>query len=185
MKNLFESIKNSVKRILSNEAISMRIYIYWGLLTIVVFGIFGFLPVSKIFFSNVKLLDQMYQSNLKLEKKIDDLKEAKTKLDIVGEDADILDKFLPSDFEPQTYMVEIASMAGQSGYSLDKVSFGKIENSKVSMNLGMSGKGNLKDLVKSIESSGRITEIENIKLSVGEREDSLNIKVDSYIMVKK
>jgi len=182
MTEYINKIKNTLRRLLSNEAVAARIYIYWGLLTVVTFGIFGFLPVSKIFVSNIKLLDDMYQNNLKLEKKIVDLKDAKVKLDIVGDDADILDDFLPSDFEPQTYMVEIASLAGQAGYSLDRVSFGKIEKSRVSLSLGLSGKGDLKKLVQSIESSGKITEVGDISLSIGDREDSLKVSVDSYIM---
>jgi Tfp pilus assembly protein PilO len=184
MKEFFERAKNTLKRLLTNEALAARMYLYWGIATVVIFGVFGFLPVSKIFLSNIKLLDEMYQNNLKLEKKIGELEDAKAKLDIVGEDAYILDEYLPNDFEPQTYMVEISSLAGKSGYSLDKVSFGKIQNSRVSMVLGMSGKGNLEEFVKQVESSGRITEISNIKLSISDREDTLSIQIESYIMEK-
>lgn len=182
MKEFFEKARNTLKRLLSNEAVAARIYLYWGIATLVVFGIFGFLPVSKIFLSNIRLLDEMYKNNLKLEDKIVELKDAKTKLDIVGDDADILDEYLPNDFEPQTYMVEIASLAGRSGYSLDKVGFGKIQDSRVSMNLGMSGRGEIKEFVREVETSGRITEIGDIRLSIGEREDSLTIQIESYIM---
>lgn len=185
MNTYIENLKNTIKRIFSNDVRAMKIYIGWGLLTLVVFGIFGFIPVSKAFVSNVKLLDAMYRNNQSLEKKISDLRDAKEKLDIVGNDVDVLDKYLPNDFEPQTYMVELSSMSGDAGYSLDKVNFGKIENSRVSMSLGISGKGDLKKLINSMESSGRITEVEDIKLTIGDREDSLSIKISSYIMEKR
>jgi Tfp pilus assembly protein PilO len=184
MKEFFEKTLNTLKRFLTNEAVAARIYLYWGAATLIIFGIFGFWPVSKVFFSNIKLLDEMYQNNLKLEKKIVELKDAKVKLDIVGDDADILDEYLPNDFEPQTYLVEISSMAGKSGYSLDRVSFGKIENSRVSMSLSMSGNGDIKKFVQDVESSGKITEISSIELTIGDREDQLIIPIESYIMEK-
>ena len=40
---------NLIRRILSNESISIKIYIVWGLVTLLMFGFFGFLQVSKIF----------------------------------------------------------------------------------------------------------------------------------------
>ncbi|MBW6441924.1 hypothetical protein K0B04_03435 [Patescibacteria group bacterium] len=182
MKEIINWVNNTINRFISNEAVAVKIYIYWGLVTLLFFGFFGFYPVSKIFISNVKVLDEMYQNNLKLEKKIEELKIAKEKIDIVGDDFKILDQFLPDDFEPQTYMVELALLAGESGYSLDRISFGKIDKSRVSMTLGITGKGNLIDLVRSIETSGRITEIENIRLSIGDRENTLNMSIQSFIM---
>ena len=184
MKEIINWIYSTIHRFISNEAIAIKIYIYWGISTLMFFGLFGFYPVSKIFISNIKLLDEMYKNNLQLEKKIEELKVAKEKIDIVGEDAKILEQFLPDDFEPQTYMVELALLVGEAGYSLDKIDFGKIDNSRVSMSLGITGKGNLNDLVSSIETSGRITEIENIKLSLGDRDNTLNLTIKSFIMEK-
>ena len=75
---------NLIRRFLSNESISIKIYIVWGLITLLVFGFMGFLPVSKIFISNIGLLEDLYQNNLKLEKKIDELKIAKEKVNWLG-----------------------------------------------------------------------------------------------------
>ena len=187
MKKLDEFL-NLIRRILSNEAIAIKIYIVWGLITLVVFGFMGFLPVSKIFLSNIDLLDDLYQNNLNLEKKIDELKVAKEKVELVGEDANILDKFLPDEFQAQNYLVDMSVIFGQSGYSLDSISFTNtsVNNvDEVTMNLRISGKGNLKDLVASLEESKKLNEIQSIRFSVGGREDSLHMTIRSFIMENK
>ena len=185
MKEKKEEIINFIKRTLSNEALSVRIYIVWGILTLLVFGIFGLYPVSKIFVSNVKLLDDLYTNNLKLEKKIEDLKSAKEKVDIVGEDADILDNFLPDEFLAQNYLVDFSLLAGEAGYALDGVKFEEVEGSEVVVSLNLSGKGDLKYFVKSLEESRRLNEIIDIKYSVRDRENSINIGVNPFFVGEK
>lgn len=173
---------NSIRRILSNESISIKIYIVWGLVTLVLFGFMGFLPVSKIFLSNIALLEDLYKNNLNLEKKIEELEVAKERVELVGDDVDILDKFLPDEFQAQNYLVDMSIIFGQSGYSLDSVSFTNKDASEVNMSLRVSGKGNLKDLVYRLEESKKLNEIQSIKYGVGNREDSLNMNIKSFIM---
>lgn len=176
---------NLIRRILSNESISIKIYIVWGLVTLLMFGFFGFLPVSKIFLSNISLLDDLYQNNLNLEKKIDELEVAKERVELVGEDVNILDKFLPDEFQAQNYLVDMSVIFGQSGYSLDSISFTNKDAHEVNMSLRISGKGNLKDLVSKLEESKKLNEIQSIRYSVGSREDSLNMTIKSFIMENK
>jgi Tfp pilus assembly protein PilO len=185
MRDSIARFKNTLKRTLSNESISVKIYIFWGIVTIIFFGIYGFWPVSKIFVSNISLLDEMYKNNISMEKKIKELKEAKEKLDIVGDDAEILDRYLPNDFEKQTYVVEIATLARDSGYTLTNTTFGKVEESRVRISLKLEGKGKLGDFIGGLETSGRLTEIESIKLLIGQRNDSISIQVDSFIMNRR
>lgn len=173
---------NSIRRILSNESISIKIYIVWGVVTLLLFGFMGFLPVSKIFFSNISLLEDLYQNNLKLEKKIEELEVAKEKVELVGDDVNILDKFLPDEFQAQNYLVDMSVIFGQSGYSLDSVSFNNKNVNEVDMSLRISGKGNLKELVSKLEESKKLNEIQNIRYGIGSREDSLNMSIKSFIM---
>lgn len=184
MKEETTGIISNLRRFISNEAITVKIYIYWGIFTLVVFGFFGFLPVTKIFLSNVKLLDEMYESNKKLEKKIDELKIAKEKLDLVGEDANILDEYLPDDFLPQTYMVDMFVLTGDAGYTLGNLNFSKVGENFVDMSLKITGKGDLPSFIEKIESSGRITEIESLRMSIGDKDDNLSVSVRSFIMRK-
>lgn len=177
-----ESFINFFKRILTNEAISLKIYIIWGLFTLVVFGILGFLPVSKNFLSNVKLLDELYQNNLSLEKKIEELKIAKEKVEIIGDDVNILDSFLPDEFLAQNYLVDMSVLFGQAGFSLDSVGFQNKDSNEVNMSVRATGKGNLKDLVKSLEESKKLNEIQSITAGIGDREDNINMTVKSFIM---
>ncbi len=182
MKEKTGELINLIKRILSNEELSAKIYIVWGILTLIVFGVFGFYPVSKIFVSNVKLLDDLYTSNLKLEKKIEELKLAKEKIDIVGDDIDVLDKFLPDEFVAQNYLVDFSVLASESGYSLDSVKFEEVKNSEVGIALNLSGKGDLKSLVKNLEESRKLNEVVSIRYSIGDRDDNLNLSIRSFIM---
>ncbi len=182
MRNKQETLLNYIKRSISNEAVSVRIYIIWGVITLFVFGIFGFYPVIKNLISNAKLVEEMYQNNSSLKNKIAELKTAKEKLDIVGEGADILDIYLPYDFEAQTHMVNLSILTSGAGYSLEKINFGKAGSPEVSMVLSISGKGNLGDLVSKIEESGRLMEVQSIKYSVGEKSDTINMNIVSFIM---
>lgn len=182
MKDKQEAFINYIKRVASNEATLVKVYIVWGAASLIIFGFFGFYPVLKNFISNVKLVDEMYQNNLSLKNKIGELKEAKEKIEIVGSDVDILDKYLPNDFEAQTYLVDISMLVGDAGYTLDKISFGKAMSGENSLTLGISGKGNMNELVKKIESSGRLMEIQSIRYSIAERSDNVNITLKSFIM---
>lgn len=182
MNESFKTIINNLKRGLSNEALSVKLYIVWGILTLVIFGVFGFYPVLKNFISNIKLVEEMYQNNLSLKNKIKELEVAKEKLELIGEDAHILDTYMPNDFEAQTYMVNLSMIASESGYTLDKMSFGKSDASGVLLTIGISGRGNLEDLIKKIEFSGRLMEIQNIRYSIGEKSDTVNMTVKSFIM---
>lgn len=180
-----ESFINYLRRILTNEAISLRLYIIWGVLTLIIFGFMGFLPVSKIFLANANLLNELYQNNLNLEKKIEDLKIAKGRVDLVGEDVNILDKFLPDEFQAQNYLVDMSVIFGQAGYSLDSVSFLNKDSNEVVMSIRASGKGSLKNLVKSLEESKKLNEIQSITVGIGDREDNINMSVKSFIMEKR
>jgi len=182
MKEKQEAFINYIKRVTSNEGTLVKVYIVWGAASLILFGFFGFYPVAKNFISNVKLVEEMYQNNLSLKKKIEELKEAKGKIEIVGSDVDILDRYLPNDFEAQTYLVDLSMLAGDAGYTLDKISFGKEKGGENSLTLGISGKGNLNELVKKIESSGRLMEIQSIRYSIGERSDTVNMNLKSFIM---
>ena len=180
-----ESFINFIRRTLTNEAISLKIYIIWGIVTLVVFGFLGFLPVSRNFLSNVKLLDELYQNNLNLEKKVEELKIAKEKVEIVGDDVNILDNFLPDEFLAQNYLVDMSVLFGQAGFSLDSVSFQNKDSNEIDMGIRATGKGNLKDLVKSLEESKKLNEIQSITAGIGDREDNINMSVKSFIMEKR
>lgn len=176
---------NFTKRILSNESISIKIYIVWGILTLLLFGFMGFIPVSKIFITNTNILEDLYQNNLKLEKKIVELEEAKQKVDIVGDDIHILDKFLPDEFRAQNYLVEMSDIFGKYGFYTDSVNFRNTDSHKIGMDVKISGKGDLKDIVKNLEESKKLYEVQRIDLNVGDREDIVNINVVSFIMEGK
>ncbi len=180
-----ESFINFLRRTLTNEAISLKLYIIWGFLTLIIFGFLGFLPVSKIFLSNFKLLNELYQNNLNLEKKIEELKIAKERVDVVGEDVSILDNFLPDEFQAQNYLVDMSVLFGQSGYSLDSVSFQNKDSNEVNMSIRASGKGSMKDLVKSLEESRKLNEIQSMTVGIGDRDDSVNMSIKSFIMEKR
>lgn len=180
-----ETLINYLKRILTNEAISLKLYLIWGVLTLIIFGFMGFLPVSKIFLANVNLLNEIYQNNLSLEKKIEELKIAKEKVELVGDDVNILDNFLPDEFQAQNYLVDMSVIFGQAGFSLDSVSFQNKDSNEIDMGIRATGKGNLKDLVKSLEESKKLNEIQSITAGIGDREDNINMSVKSFIMEKR
>lgn len=184
MKDLFLKIKNLLSRILTNEAMSVKLYIGWGIVTLIIFGFFGFYPVTKIFMTNISLLEDVYQNNLQLQKKIDDLVVARDKINDVGSDVDILDNFLPNDFEPQNYIVELSLLAGESGFSLDRVSFSDVKNSKVPMALSLTGRGDVEDLVQKFEETGKLTEVQNLRYSINDKGSTINMNVVSFIMEK-
>jgi hypothetical protein len=76
-------------------------------------------------------------------------------------------------------------LAGEAGYALDGVKFEEVEGSEVVVSLNLSGKGDLKYFVKSLEESRRLNEIIDIKYSIRDREDSVNIGVKSFIVGEK
>ena len=177
------NVLNSLKSF-SNETTASKIYLVWGIFVLVVFGFLGIYPVTKILVSNFSLVDSLYKSNLSMEENLTKLKEIKEKIDYIEEDLYLLDKFVPTEFRAQNYLVDMSDISGDSGYYMDKLTFGENKDSSVVLKLSLIGKGDPVTVVSRLESSAKLNEVERVRYSVGEVNDVLNIQIKSFIMDK-
>lgn len=187
MIKFFSRFYNGLKRILSNESVSYRVYLIWGVITLVFFGLFGLLPISINTVSNLKLANEMSKNNKNLDKKIVYLKKMKEDLKVVEESTQLLDIYLPDVYDPQNHVVELSVIVGDAGFSLSKFSsnLSNLENKNyIDSNLTVIGNGNLDKLISDIESSGRLSEIKNLSVSKGKEEVNIVMTIRSYIMEK-
>jgi len=151
-----DNILNSLRRILSNESISARIYIIWGISVLIIFGFLGLYPVTKILISNLTLIDDLYTSNISMEENVEKLKKLKEKVDFVKDDIYLLDSFVPTEFRAQDYLVDISVISSKNGYFMDKVSFGENKEFSVVLNISLIGNGSPTDMIQGLESSAKL-----------------------------
>jgi len=189
MKEILNKFRNNLKRVFSNDSVSYRIYLIWGGATLLLFVFFGLVPVSKSLISNIKLSNEMVETNSNLSKKIQELKKIKEDLEIVDNSVDLLDANLPDVYDPHNHLVELTLIASGAGYQLDRFSLGSagiLEGVGYrDVNLTMTENGDINKLITGIESSARLSEITNVKVSKNLETTSINMTVRSFTMEKQ
>lgn len=185
MRQEFQKLKNNIVRLLTNEALSQKMYLGWAAVAILLIGVFGILPVSRELLNKYTIIVQMTELNKALSKKIDDVSNASKEIELIAEDIIYLNSYLPEDFEIQNYMIDFITAAGVAGYYVDSFTPATESGGAIGIFVTLSGDGDLITLIKSIENLKRVSEIQDVNLSNSGTENSLRLTVTTYIMEKQ
>jgi hypothetical protein len=184
MKLKTKTLYSDLQRHLSNEEIAYKVYLYWAFIVVVFIGIFGIFLLLKTINSNLQLGREVKDTNIALREKIQEINEIKSSLDDIGDNVLFLDFFLPDRFELHVYMIDFVFLAGGSGFVVERFAPGNIQGNKVDLSVSIVGEGNLKELVRNLEMSNRISEITNLLVFKGSEYPTTSMQISTYIMEK-
>lgn len=185
MKEKIQKIRNNLTRLVTNEEVSYKIYLYWAALTVLLVGVFGIYPLTRALVGKYQISRQMTRLNKDLLKKINEISDASEKIKTVGSDVLYLNNYLPEDFDTQNYMIDFVTAAGKAGYYVDTFTPLTQEGSVIEISAGLSGEGNLVELTENLENMNRVSEIQNVGLTKGGAVDTLRLNIKTYIMEKQ
>jgi hypothetical protein len=91
---------------------------------------------------------------------------------------EILDERVSADFMLGDYMVELAVVCGQTGYSLEKFNpFKATDTGNYMVSISLSGIRDPAELTAAIESLERVTSIESMNISFGKSMYTINMSI--------
>lgn len=185
MKEKVQKLSNNLNRLLTGEVVSRNIYLCWAISAFLLIGIFGICPFTKELVGKYQIYVQMTKLNKDLSRKVSDISNASEKIKLVSDDILYLDRYLPNDFDTQNYMVDFITASGEAGYYVDTFTPTEGAEGAAEIYISLSGRGDVTQLVKSLESLKRVSEIQDITLSKMGGEDILRLYVKTYIMEKQ
>lgn len=175
---------SSLSRFLSNEFLALRLYQYWVLGTIVIFGFFGIYPSVRAIFQKVPLVYEMSKINRDLFSKATELSKLETVLEEVRSDAVFLHNYMPDNFDIQNYMVDFVISAAQTGFLVDRFIPMEKDNNITEVSVTLSGGGDLPTFVSLLEDMKRVTEISQLTYTIEKDGGTLKAVVKTYSMQK-
>lgn len=159
--NIFFNIERNIK-FLDN---SPKFYLYWAILSVVILGFFGIFPLGKVLISKINTLQELKKINVELEQKVKDLVTARNQLEDLNAYTPYLDAYLPKKIILQNYMIDFVSAASSSGFFVQRFNPQKETKEGLLVNITLEGDGDTYDLIREIESLGRVTRISNITVT--------------------
>ena len=185
MKEKIQKVSNNFARLITNEAVSYKIYLYWAAIAVLLIGILGIYPFTRELVGKYQISRQMTKLNKDLSKKFNEISNASEKIKLAGTDVSYLNSYLPEDFDPQNYMIDFVTASGKAGYYVDVFVPVRQEGSVVEITSALSGEGGLTQLIENLENLNRVSEIQNVELVKRGALDILRLDMKTYIMEKQ
>ncbi|MBU0534651.1 MAG: hypothetical protein ABIJ82_03990 [Patescibacteria group bacterium] len=185
MKEKIQKVSNNFARLITNEVISYKIYLYWAAIAVLLMGIFGVYPFTRELIGKYQISRQMTKLNKDLSKKYNEISDASEKIKLVGTDVLYLNGYLPENFDPQNYMIDFVTASGNAGYYVDTFVPTGQEGSVVEIVVALFGEGDLTQLMENLENLNRVSEIQNVELVKRGASDTLRLNIKTYIMEKQ
>lgn len=181
MKIYYQKQLNKIKRVFSNEYLMSKIYLYWFIGTMLIFGLLGIYPFSKIFVQKINILQKMSLLNRGLQEKVQRLVAAEDIYKDYATEIDLIQSYLPDDFNLQNYMVEVIVVCSKAGFTVERFTPTSSDENSVNIVLKIRGNGNVTELVKGVETMMRITEINYIDNVMENNENAITLDLKTFI----
>lgn len=173
-----------VKRNLKNSEFAARLFGLTALITVVVYGFFGIRPLWKVIVQKQKLLEQIRDVTIDLDRNVLHLKSVQNDLYTYSDSLVYLEKYMPKQFNVQNYMLDFVDTASKSGFIVKSFRPEIQEDSaEINLNIALTGDGDMKDFVYKIEEMKRTSQIKSIKYSMDlkrTREKSFSVLLTIY-----
>jgi len=172
-----------LNRLLSNPSILLKVLAVWATVVLVVVGVFGIIPQIRLLLSNIQTYPKMIKINGALTEKINVIDEEYKKIEQNKNGVELLDTLLPDGYGIQNYIVDLSFATAKSGFQLsDLLVQGNVGfTSGVITTAAFEGDGSLGDLVATVESLKRVSQVSKLRFtsSSGEQKASLEINIYS------
>lgn len=184
MNNKIERTSIDINRHLANANYSLRLYSIWAIATFIVFGLFGVYPQIKLLTKGIKTHKEMREINNSLNTKINFIKDESLRIENNPKAVKNLDKALPTDYEVQNYIVDLSFGVAEADFDLQAVRAERLldSNQGVGITADFKGEGSIGELVKSIESLKRATQVNKVSFGSQSGEKTSTCQLDIYVL---
>lgn len=156
-------------------------YFYIFIICILVFGMFGIIPLTSSIFEKITLLKNMNNALSSLNEKEKSLISASKDYEEIFPYIYYLDSYMPKDINLDDYIIGLNSVISINGFFLNRVHpEAAIKDNSLSVSINLDGYGNLNDLVKNIESLKRLTSISNLSVNQVKGRESIDITLQIF-----
>ena len=159
---------NILKRKLSDEEKSKKIYSIWFSLSFVFILFFGILPILRNLREKIEVQKEMVDLNDIFTQNIKTLSQLEKDYQEVEDYLPYLNQYLPEDANVQNYLLDFTAALSRSGFSLNKLTVSEGEH--VLIKVSLQGTGDEQSVIDGIENLKRVTNIEKIAVSYQEDE---------------
>lgn len=160
-----DNIKSSVPLFFSNEPLLSKIYVFWAL---VAMSLFGFFATGKLIFNfvqKVNLYKEMTQINYDINVRLLKLAELSENLETARSFSPRLESTIPADLNSHSYMVAFMQEASLAGFSVKNfVVAPETIGEDLPITAVLEGNGDLASFVSGLESFQRVTVVDSVTL---------------------
>lgn len=173
-----------VSRRLKDTAFALRLYSIWAILIFLVFGLLGIYPQARILVKGIQTGKEMREVNKSLRNKIDLINQEALKIDNNTKGVEALNRALPADYEVQNYVVDLSFAVSKTGYNLTafQAEGGLDTGQGITVSAKLEGNGSVSELIKSIESSGRAAQVNEVSFVEGDGVKVVAVLLDIYVL---
>jgi Tfp pilus assembly protein PilO len=181
---MIKKLLTNLNRALMNPTIYLKVLRIWAIASLVIFGFFGVYPQIKALSEGLKTYSEMKNINKLLKEKTDLIRSESLKMEGHQNGIKILDTYLPDDYEVQNYIVDLSFASAKNGYAL----IGLTVESPTGYSPGviaranLNGSGGFKELVSTVESLKRISQVDELKFTDEKDEKKVTLLIDIFIL---
>ncbi|GIW69262.1 MAG: hypothetical protein KatS3mg101_0009 [Patescibacteria group bacterium] len=174
------TIKNSTALLFSNEPLLSKIYVFWALVAVFLYGLFGIGNLTLSLIQKINLYKQMTQINYDLNVRLQKLAKLSEDLESAQKFTPVLASTVPEELNTHSYMVDFMQQASIAGFSVKNFvvsSEGTIEGIPITAIL--EGNGDLATFVSGLEGFRRVTVIDSVILKTlpSANEVTVNLRI--------
>jgi Tfp pilus assembly protein PilO len=180
---MIRKLLSKINRSLNNPAFLLKVLSRWAFLSLIVFGFFGIYPQVKILFNGISTFSEMKKINVLLKEKITAVRVESVKVEENQAGITALNSFLPDDYGVQNYVVDLSFATAKTGFVLTglRVEWPTSYSSGVKAGADLKGTGSFKNLVSTVESLKRISQVNELKFTNQNEEKNTSLLIDIFI----
>lgn len=174
----------NLNRMLDNPPVFLKVLRGWAVLSFVVFGLFGIYPQAKTLLKSVETYSEMQKINKSLKEKTDLIRSESLKVEKNQRGVTALNTYLPDDYEVQNYIVDLSFATAQTGYTLTgfRVDWPTDYSPEVKAYADLNGMGKFKELITTIESLKRVSQVNDLRFSNQNDDKSVLLQIEIFIL---
>jgi len=175
-----DEMQNSAKLFFSNELFLSKIYTFWALVCMVLFGFFAIGPLSFSMAKKVNLYKEMRTLNYGLNVKLQSLSKLSADIADAEKFEILLEATIPKELNTHSYMVLFMQQAAATGFSVENfMPSTDATGGEVPIVVILEGSGDLTGLISGLEGMQRVTVIDSVKYEnhTDSTEATINLRI--------
>jgi len=177
MNKWFSALKRTAEFLNTNP----KLYSYWALVTVFLFGLLGVAPGIKTLSVKGKTISELSKIDKNLEIKVGELTKLRDEMGSLRQEVLYIDTFMPDNPDVQGYMVDFFDLVQKGGFTISRFSTeNRAEVNGINIETSLEGFGDVLGLIKDIEDLNRITQVEKASVSRVRNEQRVDLSLKIY-----